>query len=84
MILKELNYLSIVYHIVSPLSIPILKITLYDKVILLAPWVGIEPTTNRLTGDRSTAELPRNNSFILSKNILKSKTKNPKTEIWGL
>ena len=25
-----------------------------------APWVGIEPTTNRLTGDRSTAELPRN------------------------
>ena len=27
----------------------------------MAPWVGIEPTTNRLTGDRSTAELPRNN-----------------------
>ena len=26
----------------------------------LAPGVGIEPTTNRLTGDRSTAELPRN------------------------
>ena len=25
-----------------------------------APGVGIEPTTNRLTGDRSTAELPRN------------------------
>ena len=31
-----------------------------------APWVGIEPTTNRLTGDRSTAELPRN----LYKNFL--------------
>ncbi len=28
-----------------------------------APGVGIEPTTNRLTGDRSTAELPRNFVF---------------------
>ena len=28
-----------------------------------APGVGIEPTTNRLTGDRSTAELPRNLFF---------------------
>ena len=27
---------------------------------LLAPRVGFEPTTNRLTGDRSTTELPRN------------------------
>gem|GEM_PF-4953200 len=30
----------------------------------MAPGVGIEPTTNRLTGDRSTAELPRNVYFI--------------------
>jgi hypothetical protein len=28
--------------------------------LFYAPGVGIEPTTNRLTGDRSTAELPRN------------------------
>ena len=26
----------------------------------LAPWVGLEPTTNRLTADCSTIELPRN------------------------
>jgi len=34
----------------------------YEKYgfFVLAPRVGIEPTTNRLTGDRSTAELPRN------------------------
>jgi hypothetical protein len=30
------------------------------KVFLAAPRVGFEPTTNRLTVDRSTAELPRN------------------------
>ena len=30
----------------------------------LAPEVGIEPTTNRLTGDRSTAELLRIDSFL--------------------
>ena len=29
-------------------------------MLKLAREVGIEPTTNRLTGDRSTAELPRN------------------------
>ncbi len=35
----------------------------------MAPWVGIEPTTNRLTGDRSTAELPRNiaYSFVVAR-----------------
>ena len=27
----------------------------------MAPWVGLEPTTNRLTADGSTIELPRNN-----------------------
>ena len=31
----------------------------------LAPGVGFEPTTNRLTADRSTTELPRNNRFRL-------------------
>ena len=31
----------------------------------LAPGVGFEPTTNRLTADRSTTELPRNNKFRL-------------------
>ena len=31
------------------------------KVFLVAPTVGIEPTTNRLTADCSTAELSRNN-----------------------
>ena len=47
---------------------------------LFAPWVGIEPTTNRLTGDRSTAELPRNNIVyiidrdMVTKNWSKSKT----------
>ena len=30
----------------------------------MAPEVGIEPTTNRLTADRSTAELPRNNKNL--------------------
>ena len=30
----------------------------------LAPWVGIEPTTNSLTGNCSTAELPRNISSL--------------------
>jgi hypothetical protein len=29
----------------------------------LAPGVGLEPTTNRLTVDRSTTELPRNVVF---------------------
>ncbi len=31
---------------------------------LRAPRVGFEPTTNRLTGDRSTTELPRNIFFL--------------------
>lgn len=35
------------------------------NMIIYAPGVGIEPTTNRLTGDRSTAELPRNLQKIL-------------------
>ena len=34
--------------------------TTVATVLSMAPGVGIEPTTNRLTGDRSTAELPRN------------------------
>ena len=32
----------------------------FEGDFLQAREVGIEPTTNRLTGDRSTAELPRN------------------------
>jgi hypothetical protein len=39
-----------------------------DLRFLRAPEVGIEPTTNRLTGDRSTAELLRNIILFL-KNI---------------
>ncbi len=30
----------------------------------LAPGVGLEPTTNRLTADRSTTELPRNGKEV--------------------
>ena len=36
-----------------------------------APEVGIEPTTNRLTGDRSTAELLRNVFTYYQKNSKK-------------
>ena len=32
----------------------------FNPSLIRAPRVGIEPTTNRLTGDRSTTELPRN------------------------
>ena len=41
--------------------------------ILTAPGVGIEPTTNRLTGDRSTAELPRNLNIRLRTLIILTK-----------
>ena len=37
----------------------------YKSLIELAPWVGIEPTTNGLTVRRSTAELPGNTVRIL-------------------
>lgn len=40
----------------------------------LAPGVGIEPTTNWLTANCSTAELPRNNKENLNKKI---ELKNP-------
>ena len=32
------------------------------KAVRMAPGVGFEPTTNRLTADRSTTELPRNST----------------------
>ena len=31
----------------------------------MAPWVGFEPTTARLTVESSTAELPRNNRPVI-------------------
>jgi hypothetical protein len=34
--------------------------TIQAVSLKLAPWVGLEPTTNRLTADCSTIELPRN------------------------
>ncbi len=37
---------------------------LSSNVVYSAPRVGFEPTTNRLTADRSTTELPRNVVFI--------------------
>ena len=46
--------------LLSPQSPKNQKPTFVDLRFLRAPGVGIEPTTNRLTGDRSTAELPRN------------------------
>src|SRR5581483_11256016 len=36
----------------------------------MAPRVGIEPTTNRLTGDRSTSELPRNSVLVKDAKII--------------
>lgn len=33
------------------------------RIFVLAPGVGFEPTTNRLTAERSAAELPRNKIF---------------------
>ena len=30
----------------------------------MAPWEGIEPPTNWLTANCSTAELPRNNNYF--------------------
>ena len=52
----------------SPRSQKNQKPIFVDLRFLRAPGVGIEPTTNRLTGDRSTAELPRNiySTFTLS------------------
>lgn len=32
----------------------------FTPIFQMAPGVGFEPTTNRLTADDSTAELPRN------------------------
>jgi hypothetical protein len=38
---------------------------------ILAPWEGIEPPTNWLTANCSTAELPRNNyNFVYKFNLI--------------
>ncbi len=62
-----------------------------------SPQVGLEPTTNRLTADRSTTELLRNNvessisytfkdSFSLNRPRMQERLKNPKIflELWEL
>ena len=41
------------------------SIAAFTPYQLSAPQVGFEPTTNRLTGDRSTAELLRSRSLVL-------------------
>lgn len=38
--------------------------------IILAPWAGIEPATNWLTANCSTAELPRNILFSIFTKII--------------
>jgi hypothetical protein len=35
-----------------------------ERLVLLAPRVGFEPTTSRLTAGCSTTELPRNNASV--------------------
>jgi hypothetical protein len=40
----------------------------------MAPWVGFEPTTTRLTVEGSTIELPRNNLYITMYNYQKQLT----------
>jgi hypothetical protein len=42
--------------ILSPIKVKRLS---YSLISFLTPRVGFEPTTNRLTADRSTTELPR-------------------------
>lgn len=42
--------------------------------IPMAPWVGLEPTTNRLTADGSTIELPRKINRGYNKNSEKYST----------
>ena len=41
--------------------------SLRSKKVRISPQVGLEPTTNSLTGSCSTIELLRNNSYILLK-----------------
>lgn len=50
------------------------------KVILRAREVGIEPTTNRLTGDRSTAELLPN---VFNSGVAQPKQLNNKSRIFN-
>ena len=42
----------------------------------MAPWVGIEPTTKRLTVACSTAELPRNVFFFRELPYINKKLRN--------
>ena len=57
------------------LALPALGIDALDRpsVTKMAPRVGFEPTTNRLTAGCSTAELPRNDGHHLEAALLAEK-----------
>ncbi len=53
------------FYFASATNIKNLKLENSNFRLLVTPRVGFEPTTNRLTADRSATELPRIGAFCL-------------------